>query len=90
MKKRVEIKIHGNVQGVFFRSNIQERATKSKITGWVKNSEDGTVQAILEGEEKKLRTLIEYCKKGPQGSKVKRIEASWQGCKNEFTEFNTL
>ena len=41
-------------------------------------------------EEKKLRTLLEYCKKGPEGSKVKRIEASWQGCKNEFSEFNTL
>ena len=90
MKKRLEIIIQGNVQGVFFKSNIQERATKSKLTGWVKNSEDGTVQAVIEGDEKKLRTLIEFCKKGPEGSKVKKIEASWQGCRDEFSEFSIL
>jgi len=71
MKKVI---IHGNVQGVFFRKFVEENAVKLKLKGYVKNLEDGSVEAVFDGE--KIDEMIKLCWEGPLGAKVDDIEIS--------------
>jgi len=86
--KRIHIIISGNVQGVFFRHNTNKVANKLGLKGFVKNLPDGTVEVIVEGDEEKLKELIKFCKKGPEGADVENIEIEQEEAKNEFTRFS--
>lgn len=57
-----KITFYGKVQGVGFRYFSSKFAKKLKITGWVKNNEDGTVTLVAQGEEKNIEALINYLK----------------------------
>jgi len=74
MKKAVKLFISGNVQGVFFRSYIKENADKFKVKGYVRNLEDGRVEAVLEGDAASVDKMIELCKKGAPHSIVRNVE----------------
>lgn len=71
---QVRIIISGFVQGVGFRYFLREEAENLGITGWAKNLADGTVEALLQGDETKVRALIELSKNGPIMSQVEKIE----------------
>lgn len=75
---RVHIKITGIVQGVFFRANTQKEAVKLGLTGWVRNTSDGGVEAIAEGEKKALEEFIEWCRHGPPSAHVENVEIKWR------------
>ena len=47
--KRVRLIVTGRVQGVFFRQSLKAKSIQNDIFGWVKNLQDGRVEAILEG-----------------------------------------
>ena len=66
-------KIYGRVQGVGFRSWLKKRAITYTLNGWVRNCEDKTVECEISGEEKRIKNLLEDCKKGPIFSTVKNI-----------------
>ena len=53
--------IHGRVQGVFFRSSTVERARQVGVSGWVRNRQDGTVEAVFEGSEAQVAEMVRYC-----------------------------
>jgi acylphosphatase len=85
---RVHLKIHGNVQGVFFRAHTQEKAEKlGDITGWVANNGDGTVDIVAEGPENKINDLIDWCHSGPSTSDVKKVDAEKLTYTGEFDGF---
>ena len=56
--KRVRLYISGRVQGVFFRAETQRTARNLKLTGWVRNMEDGRVEALLEGEDLSVDQMV--------------------------------
>lgn len=85
--KRFRITIHGRVQGVFFRSNVSERAGQLGVTGYVQNKPDETVSVVAEGSEKALQELVRYCKAGPTHAKVARVEVEEAEFENEFDGF---
>ena len=89
MTERIEahLFISGLVQGVFFRSETKRKADEIGVFGWVKNSPDGRVEAILEGEREKVEKLVEWIKKGPTGSRVDSVELEFRKAKNQFQEF---
>lgn len=87
MKKRVEVRIYGIVQGVGFRFYAQFRALELGIKGYVKNNMDGTVTFVGEGEEEDLKRMIEYLKKGPTGAVVQRVDVLWKNSMDEFKDF---
>ncbi|MCL4313364.1 MAG: acylphosphatase [Actinobacteria bacterium] len=66
--------ISGKVQGVFFRASLQELAEKAGVSGWARNTPDGRVEAVLEGEEDAVNALISWCKVGPPRAEVKNVE----------------
>ena len=74
MIKHLNIKIYGQVQGVFFRVNARKEAEKLGIKIDARNEPDGTVYIEAEGEEKDLDKLIKWCQKGPALAKVEKIE----------------
>jgi acylphosphatase len=72
MRKRVVV--HGSVQGVFFRDTMRRLAEQRSVGGWVRNNRDGTVEAVLEGDENALERLLEFAHEGPRGAQVERVE----------------
>jgi acylphosphatase len=71
MKKK--ILIYGRVQGVFFRKFVKDNALKLGLNGYVRNIDDGSVEAIFEGDEEQINKMVEICKKGSLGSRVDKV-----------------
>jgi acylphosphatase len=71
---RRRVVVHGRVQGVFFRDSTRQRARQHGVTGWVRNNWDGTVEAVFEGEPEAVDRLVEFCRQGPRGAEVERVE----------------
>jgi acylphosphatase len=78
MKINVHVFVSGRVQGVFFRSETKHRAENYGVKGWVRNLPDGRVEAVFEGEEESVKALVEFCKHGPAGAKVTRVDLAWE------------
>lgn len=87
-KIRVQIIVSGRVQGVFFRQNTLIKAKELGVFGWVKNLPDGRLEAVFEGEKKKVEEIVSWTKKGPVSAKVNDIKVEWQEYKGEFKGFN--
>jgi acylphosphatase len=87
MRKQVMLKIYGRVQMVFFRDSARREAEKLKLVGWVRNEPNGTVRIVAEGEEARLKQLINWCYNGPILAKVTKIDAKWQRATGQFKEF---
>lgn len=65
--------IKGEVQGVFYRASAKEVAEELQITGWIRNSQSGDVEAMVSGNEHNIQQFVEWCKKGPRKAVVKEI-----------------
>lgn len=87
MNQRLHLIISGKVQGVSFRYYIKKMAELLKLTGWVENVQDNTVEAIFEGEEKRLKQMLEFCKKGPTEAIIENIQENWGEFSGEFNYF---
>ncbi len=85
---RVNLKIYGEVQGVFFRRSAKLEAENLEIVGWVKNSDDGSVEIMAQGPRDKIKKFIAWCKKGPPFAKVKEVEAEVQKGTEDFKDFS--
>jgi len=71
---RRRVVVHGFVQGVFFRDSVRRHALTTGVTGWVRNNRDGTVEAVFEGEDAAVERLVGFCRDGPRGARVDRVE----------------
>ena len=70
---RVRVVVDGQVQGVFYRQSCQREATSQGVTGWVRNNGDGTVEAVLEGEDEAVSRVLEWMRHGPPHAIVTRV-----------------
>ena len=86
-KARVHIFICGGVQGVFFRANTVKIAKELGLAGWVRNTPDGKVEAVFEGDKEKIEKIIEWSEKGPPFAKVTKIDIEWEKYRGEFDDF---
>ena len=86
--KHLNIRVHGIVQGVFFRSHTEEMAQSLDIKGFVRNESDGTVYIEAEGDEKSLQQLLDWCHTGPSSARVDKVESE-VGELQSFTDFQT-
>jgi acylphosphatase len=84
---RVHLKINGQVQGVYFRASTVEQARRLRVTGWVMNCPDRSVEVVAEGEREQLENLASWCRRGPPGAQVKEVRAEWETSKGEFQSF---
>lgn len=88
MKKQVYIKISGKVQGVFFRAEACEEARKLGLKGWVRNTSDGGVEAVAQGEEDRLEHFITWCRDGPDSAHVENVAIEWSDQLEHFPDFS--
>ncbi|MBI2017470.1 acylphosphatase [Candidatus Daviesbacteria bacterium] len=86
MKKHLNIKVTGLVQGVFFRVSAKDQADKLSIKGFARNEKDGSVYIEAEGEKENLNKFLAWCHKSPTLAKVEEVEIRKDPLKN-FSEF---
>ncbi|MEM3154296.1 MAG: acylphosphatase [Candidatus Woesearchaeota archaeon] len=86
-RARAHIIVRGKVQGVFFRDYAKKEADKLGITGWARNTDDGGVEIIAEGDKMLLRRFIMLCKKGSPLSKVATVNHNWEEYTGKFNDF---
>lgn len=68
--------IHGRVQGVWYRAWTVDTARSLGLVGWVRNRADGSVEAVVEGDEAAVAQFVSLAHDGPMAAKVARIDAS--------------
>ena len=70
-----QLVIHGRVQGVGYRMAMAEAASALGVTGWVRNRSDGTVEALVQGDDAVVERLLAWCRRGPPGARVAEVTA---------------
>jgi acylphosphatase len=64
-----------------------ERALRSDVTGWVRNLPDGRLEAVFEGEEEPVQSMVEFCRHGPSRAVITRFDVQWEPFAGEFSSF---
>lgn len=75
---RARVCVHGRVQGVFFRVETCDRARSLGLSGWVRNCSDGAVEAVFEGDRDRVQSMVDWCRRGPSGASVERVDVGWE------------
>ena len=88
MNSRVNVIISGRVQGVWFRASTKQKADQLGITGWVRNTSDGDVEAVFEGDEKTIQKMLNWCHQGPPYARVENVKITKQSPSNGFGDFS--
>lgn len=66
------------MQGVGFRYQARSRAQSLGLAGFVRNLPDGSVEAVFEGEDDRVESMVEWSRHGPPGARVDDVEVSWE------------
>jgi len=90
MKTRVHVRIFGKVQGVWYRASTKQKADELGIIGWVRNTDDGCVEAVFEGEKAKIDEMITWCWIGPQRAQVTDVKMLPSHSEETLTTFVVL
>jgi acylphosphatase len=72
--ERRHVSVYGFVQGVGFRFAVERAAQSRGVSGWVRNRPDGSVEAVFEGRLEDVEALVDFCRRGPRGADVERID----------------
>ena len=83
----IHVIVEGIVQGVCFRDYTSQQAHRLKLTGWVRNRPDGTVEALIKGDDGKIAAMLDWFKKGSPMSRVDNIRTSGVTSEEHFTTF---
>jgi len=75
---RAHVMIDGRVQGVNFRASAHAQARTTGVEGWVRNLDDGRVEAVFEGPEAAVKRMISWCHSGPRSARVDRVDVTWE------------
>ena len=68
------LRLHGRVQGVYYRESMCQKAAQLGVTGWVRNRRDGTVEAMIQGSEEAVQSMLAWACEGPQMAQVANME----------------
>lgn len=89
-KTRRHVFIKGRVQGVNFRNATKQEADQLGIVGWVKNLEDGRVEAMFEGTPEAIQRMIEWCKRGPPAAQVEEVRVASESAASVLIRFQVI
>jgi acylphosphatase len=82
MAVTLHLRIAGRVQGVGYRYALQAEAQAGGISGWVRNRGDGTVEAVVQGDQQAVEKILAWAKRGPPAARVTEVKA--QPAQGEF------
>jgi acylphosphatase len=83
---RAHVVVTGRVQGVFFRAETRDRARSLGLGGWVRNAGDGSVEAVFEGPDERVESMVDWCRRGPAHAEVENVQVAWEDPRGD-TEF---
>ncbi len=83
----VRATVYGRVQGVFFRTFVEEHAQQLDLRGYVRNLPSGYVEVVAEGERERVEKLVGYLKRGPPAAIVRRVVTSWSEYTGYYSSF---
>ena len=84
---RLDARIAGRVQGVYFRAHARKQAIALGLSGIVRNCADGCVETIAEGTRDALEQYAAWLHHGPSAAQVTRVTVNWSHARGEFTQF---
>ncbi|MBI5499684.1 MAG: acylphosphatase [Deltaproteobacteria bacterium] len=84
------IRIHGLVQGVWYRASTVEEARRLGLGGIVRNLPDGSVEAVATGPRDRLDALIAWCRQGPPAARVDTVDVTWHQQPTAFDSFRAV
>ena len=87
-KARAHVVVSGRVQGVYYRYATKEEAAMRGVKGWIRNLQDGRVEAVFEGEKSKVDEVVDFCHYGPPSAKVSSVEVTWEEYTGDFNDFS--
>jgi acylphosphatase len=87
-RARARVLVSGRVQGVGYRYSCRREALGRRLAGWVRNLEDGRVEALFEGPREAVEALIEWCRRGPEGARVTDVVVDWSPPAGETGDFS--
>jgi acylphosphatase len=90
MKTQMHVVISGTVQGVWFRASTKQKAEALGLVGWVKNTPEGDVEALFEGEESVVNEMVAWCWKGPPLADVTDVKITQKKFSGMFSDFSVL
>lgn len=82
--------VSGKVQGVSYRTYVQDSAGALGLTGYVHNLSDGTVEVVAQGDQTTLKEFVEYLHEGSLLSEVEGVAVEWRSLKNKLDDFSIL
>jgi len=85
--KCVHVFITGRVQGVAFRHYTVKTALSLNLKGWVRNLDDGRVEALFEGDEAAVDAMLSWCRKGPSLARVTQVDATEEPYSGQYENF---
>ena len=88
MKITRRLRIRGQVQGVNLREALRQRAKQLKITGWVQNRLDGSVEAIVQGEAFAIDAIVDWAHQGPPGARVDSLDVETADAEGNYDSFD--
>ena len=84
---RIRLQISGRVQGVWYRASTQREAMRLGLLGWVRNLENGSVEAEIQGPAEQAEALVTWCHIGPPKAQVETVERISIPCEDGETRF---
>lgn len=87
MGSRARVIFHGRVQGVNFRRYAKDRALQVGLQGWVRNLEDGTVEAVVEGTRDVVEGWIRWCRERQPLARVSKVDMEWLEPRGDLKSF---
>ncbi|GAB7008310.1 acylphosphatase [Halorubrum trueperi] len=77
-RTRAHVYVTGRVQGVYYRATTRDAAQEKDVDGWVRNLDDGRVEAVFEGPEDAVRELVAWCETGSRAAEVEDVSAEYE------------
>lgn len=75
---KLTVRVHGRVQGVFFRESTRARAHELTLSGWVRNAADGSVECCFIGTRDACEHALAFVRVGPPAASVSRVDVEWE------------
>ncbi|WP_049922136.1 acylphosphatase [Halopiger djelfimassiliensis] len=77
-RTRAHVFVSGTVQGVYYRATTRDTAREAGVDGWVKNLPDGRVEAVFEGPEEAVESMLEFCHEGSPAAEVEDVDVEYE------------
>lgn len=89
-KTRAHVHVAGRVQGVFFRDAARRKAQQLGLSGWIRNTPDGQVETVFEGDSGSVGEMIEWCGEGPPDASVSEVKSAYEEPRGDLSGFEVL